>query len=319
MAEAATFVDLADASRPLRAARLVELSGLSADDAVQAAAALQDAPAARRLQLVQWLVELSEDDATLSFDAIFTALFRDADGQVRREAINGVWESEDRDLIAPLIQMLQDDPDDDVRATAALALGRFVLLAEFDRLRPRDATAVLEALRNTATDSGQPIAVRARAIEAVGGSSEEWVRELIWRAYDAEERALQISALHAMGRAADPRWLGTLYDEMESDDPERRFEAAGAAGQIGDEDAIPALGALIEDEDTEVQQAAVQAIGEIGGDLAVDTLREHARAASPQLSDAIEAAIAAARAGEGIVDGVSTGDLDEDVDPEDDD
>ena len=39
-----------------------------------------------------------------------------------------------------------------------------------------------------------------------------------------------ISAVHAMGRSADPDWLPTIIEEMHSDDSEMRFEAATAAG-----------------------------------------------------------------------------------------
>jgi HEAT repeat protein len=100
------------------------------------------------------------------------------------------------------------------------------------------------------------------------------VRELIDDAYGGGERRMQISAVHAMGRSADPEWLPTIIEEMHSDDGEMRFEAAVAAGSIADEEAIADLAELADDDDAEVQEAAIGALGEIGGPSARAALHQ---------------------------------------------
>src|SRR5205823_6340317 len=112
----------------------------------------------------------------------------------------------------------QSDPEPLVRAAAALSLGRYVVLNEFEAIRTADGRVVLDALRSTFDDERETPEVRARAIEALGSSSEAWVPALIWRAYDADDARLHIGALNAMGRNSEPSWLETLYEEMESED-----------------------------------------------------------------------------------------------------
>jgi HEAT repeat protein len=116
--------------------------------------------------------------------------------------------------------------------------------------------------------------VRGRALEAIGVRAHEWVRELIDDAYAGGERRMKISAVHAMGRSADPEWLPMVLEELDSDDAEMRFEAAIAAGSIGDEEALADLAELADDEDAEVQEAAIGGLGGIGGLAARSALHQ---------------------------------------------
>lgn len=266
--------ELRDPTREPKASRLAGLANLEPVERDELARALAETPADRRLRIAEDLLELAEDNPTLDFGAVFRVFLADPEASVRKLAIDGLWEDESRDLIEPLARLLKDDPDPTVRQTAALSLGRFVVLNEFGAVRPRDAERVLAALRGAIDDFDQPPEVRGRAVEAIGASSAPWVSDIIENAYDDDEPRLQIGALNAMGRNADARWLPTLLAAMESDDPERRFEAALAAGQIGDDDAAPALNDLIDDDDAEVQEAAITALGQIGGETAIELLDE---------------------------------------------
>ena len=305
MAISDTILEVFDPARPLKNVSLAGLSSLAPEAQPLLASRAGAAPVDRRLTVVRRLVELGEDDATLDFSGVFTTLLSDPDAEVRRTAVEGLWEYEERELIAPLIGLMERDADDGVRAAAAISLGRYVVLNEFDALRRRDAEAVLGSLRRIVTDPEQPLEVRGRALESIGASSLEWVTDLIWDAYDSGERRLQISALHAMGRNGDPRWLATLYDEMQNDDAERRFEAAGAAGQIGDEDAVPQLTDLFDDPDQEVQEAAIAAVGEIGGELAIEALRERLGDDDERVADAVRAALAEAQGQDTLLSGAT--------------
>lgn len=290
----AILTELADLSRPVRASSLAGLSSLGPAEASRFLDVWSGLPGSRRRQVVNRLVDLAEDHIEFNFDAVYFIAIKDGEPDVRLAAVRGLWEYEGRDLIDHLIGLLRSDPDARVRAEAALGLGRFALLAEFGKLAADDAERVDEALRRTAEDGSEPSEVRGRALEALGARSLPWVAELIREAYTAGDRRLRVSAVHAMGRSCDARWLDDVIRELSSDDPEFRFEAATASGAIGDEAAVPHLVPLLADADTEVQEAAIHALGEIGGreakkalEAALDTKDERVREA---IQEALEAA-----------------------------
>ena len=93
--------------------------------------------------------------------------------------------------------------------------------------------------------------------------------------YGRGDLADRVSALYAMGRTYDARWLGTLIDELEAEESEVRFEAARALGELGRGEAVPELIGRLDDEDRPVRLAAVIALGQIGSRSATNALREH--------------------------------------------
>jgi len=123
----AYLATLKDEDQPLKATRLVHLSHLADEQEKAFLDAWPEVPTERRRQVVRRLVELAEENVELNFDAVFLVCLSDADPQVRADAIRGLWEYDHRDLVEPLIGLLQSDDDAAVRAEAALALGRFVL------------------------------------------------------------------------------------------------------------------------------------------------------------------------------------------------
>jgi HEAT repeat protein len=288
----ALIEELADPARPLAVSKLVGLSGMSAEEASRFMNVWYELDERRRQRLIQELVDLTEDNVDLNFDTVFFVALADTDQDVRRAAVLGLWEHEGRDLIDPLIGLLDTDPEAAVRAEAALALGRYVLQAQFDTLRATDVERIEGALRRTITDPTEIAEVRARALESLGARSADWVRDLIQDAYESADRRLRISAVHAMGRSCDSAWLSALFAELESDDVEMRYEACVAAGAIGDPEATPYLAPLLRDEDPEVQEAAIAALGQIGGVGAKETLQELLAEGGDRVRDAVLAALA---------------------------
>jgi hypothetical protein len=287
-----TFLhELADVQAPVKSGRLSRLSNLDDDERHSLAAIWPSLPVERRRTVLEQLTALSEDNPELDFDAVHLNALEDADAVVRRLGIEGLWERESRDVIEPLMRLVRDDPDTEVRSAAAMALGRFVLLGEFGDLRPRDQVAVTDTLRAVVTDYRETPDVRARALESVGASSQPWARDLIEDAYSSGDDRMIAGALHAMGRSADTYWLPTLIQELQSGDPVLRFEAAGALGAIEEEEAVPHLAEILDDEDTEVQEAAIQALGDIGGEEALSILRARLDDADDRTRTALEAAI----------------------------
>jgi len=205
--------------------------------------------------------------------------------------VQGLWEHEERDVIAPLIDILRNDPSAAVRAEAAIALGSFVLKAELRQVSTMDSHRIEAALRATVDDTGESPEVRGRALESVGALSTSWVRGSIENAYHSGNWRLRVSAVHAMGRNCDLNWLPLLTAELGSDAPEMRFEAATACASCCGESAVPFLKPLLEDEDAEVQEAAIAALGEIGGDAAKRALEEIGDHPEPRVREAVAAAL----------------------------
>lgn len=284
--------ELADPVRPLAVSKLIGISSMGAGEASLFMNAWLEMDDGRRQWLVQELLDLAEDNVELNFDAVFFIGLADRDAGVRRAAIQGLWEHEGRDLIDALVGLLEGDPDAAVRAEAALALGRFVLQAEFDTLRSPDAERVDGALRRAYSNTGETLEVRARALESVGARSAGWAHDLIQQAFESPERRLRISAVHAMGRSCDSSWLSTLIAELESEDPEMRYEAASACGAIADREATPHLMRLLHDDDREVQEAAIGALGEIGGAEAKRALQELLDQGDQRVREAVLSALA---------------------------
>jgi HEAT repeat protein len=285
------LAELGDEGRPLKATKLVNLSHLADEEERAFREAWPKIGTERRRQVVRQLGELAEDNVEVNFDAIFLACLSDADSEVRAIVIRGLWEYEQRDLIEPLIGLLQSDDSAFVRAEAALALGRFVLQCEFGALPDRYFRQVERALRRTIDDEGQELEVRGRALEAIGACSLPWVRQAIDRAYRSDSQRFRVSGIHAMGRNCDPSWLPILFKELKSDDPEMRYEAVLACGLLAEETAVPHLAPLLEDEDIEVREVTIAALGEIGGRQARAVLQRYLEDPSQGMREAVEEAL----------------------------
>jgi HEAT repeat protein len=250
------------------------------------------APLARRRKVVQALMELAEESVDVDFGAFFRLALSDPDAEVRRWAIEGLWEDEDSHLVPPLIKLLQHDPAESVRAAAASSLARFVFLSEMEYLC-RDKTvklqaALFDAIRNPA----ETVEVRRRALEALAFADREEVPDLIAAAYRDPNEDMRLSAVFAMGRACDPAWTETAIAELANPNPAMRYEAARACGEIEAEPALPTLLQRLDDPDQQVREMVLWAFGEIGGPAARRTLRRCLRDPDPGIREAAEEALA---------------------------
>lgn len=230
-------------------------------------------PVLQRRQIMRHLVDLSESSFEVNFDSIFLLAMGDEDDEVREVAVDGLWEHEDPALIEPLVYLLRTDAAPGVRSAAAIALGRFVLLGELEKIGPAAKLLAEEALRETIHRQGEEKEVRRRAVEAVAYSSEPDVREIIRSAYYSDDDKMQASALYAMGHSADTYWSRVLVPELDNTNPELRYEAARACGELELVKVVEKLGLMaFDDPDREVQEVAVWALGSIGGKDARDML-----------------------------------------------
>lgn len=232
-------------------------------------------PTQRRRDIMQELVEIGEANFEVYFDPVFLLGLGDEDAEVRAAAINGLWENENPSLIGPLVHLLRTDETPLVRATAAIALGRFVYLGEVEEIDQLQAMLAEEALLETIHQGAEDIEVRRRAVESIAYSSEPAIAQIIENAYYDENEKMQVSAIFAMGRSADSQWRAQVIAELDNENSEIRFEAARASGELEASDAVPKLVELIEDDpDLQVQEMAVWALGKIGGTMAREALEE---------------------------------------------
>ena len=284
--------ELADGSKKLKVAGLQRLSQLSREQRAELNRRWPGIDVRRRRRLVQELIDLSEDNVDLNFDAVFLRGLSDDDSDVRLESVRGLWEHESPGLIGSLVELMESDDDPAVRAEAALALGRFVVMFELGSLRGNHFERIECALRRAIEKSDEIEEVRARGLEAIGPREVPWVRQAIREAYESDEHRLKVSAVHAMGRSGSNRWLPLLMRELASDEAELRYEAALAAGAIGDDSVVHQILPLLVDEDDDVREAASAALGEIGGPEAKKALLEMSDSESTVAREAAAAALA---------------------------
>lgn len=283
---------LQDSDHPLGGVELDALSDLSRVNLEHFHAAWGGVRLERRREVVTALIEFAEDRVDASFAAIYRWLLEDGDPWIRAHAIEGLWEEEDVRLISPLIRCLAGDPDVSVRAAAALSLGRFLLLGEFDQIDASAAQRAENALLTAYYAPDQDNLVRRRVLEALANSSHDELPDMILEAYEEDDDILPLGAVFAMGRSADPRWNRFVLDELGSSDSAMLFEAVRASGELEIEDALPDLIRLLGDEDIEIRDAAVWALGRIGGNEARRALKACCASDDEDLAEAAEDALA---------------------------
>lgn len=251
---------------PLPIAQLYRLSDMADEEEALFWSSWTAVPDDRRKAIVRHLADISVDNFVVDFSRIFVRSFEDDLSDVRVAALDGLWDTTDILLLPRIMELMQQDPSEEVRAAAAGALGHYVLLAEWgqlpERILPKLVGTMLAAYENEDT----AVAVRRVLLEGLGAADHPRIGELIANAYETGELWMQISAVFAMGNSADRRWTVTVLGEMESPYEEMRAEAARAAGTIGNSDFVPQLAALAYDEDLAVQVAAITSLGKIGGD-----------------------------------------------------
>jgi HEAT repeat protein len=251
-----------------------------------------DVSESQRKTIARHLADISTENFVVDFSPAFGLMLRDPSPEVRLAALDGLWDTDNTALVAPIVEIMEKDAHEQVRASAAATLGHFVLMAEWDQISKSVGERIVAALLAQHQESSTSESVRRACLESLGNSAHSSLPALIREAYYADNEAMRISSVFAMGRSADTRWLPIIRDEMLNPSVEMRIEAARAAGNIGSSDLVDQLIDLLEDEDYEVQLAAVTSLGQIGSDVAYDALVELLEDSDAyRLHDAAEEAI----------------------------
>jgi len=262
---------LSDEETPLNPHLLYRLSDLDADELALFINTWPQLPLWRRQALMENLEELGIADDLLSFEAIGRHAISDTDPKVRLAAVRVLWEFEVIDMIPVFLRLLETDPEVDVRAAAATALGQYIYLAEIDEI-PKAGRFTLEDRLLQVIAGNDAAQVRRHTLESISFSSRAEIPPLIETAFSSGDIDWIASALTAMGRSMDRRWEEDVLSMLDSKLPSLRAEAARAAGELEISEAITSLVDLAEDSNEDVRTAAIWSLSQIGGEKARRTL-----------------------------------------------
>ena len=283
--------ELGDEETEVTRGSLLRLSGATRAECGVFARAFRAMTVARQCEVLTRMIEYAEERFVLDYTDLFRCCLDESAGEVRRLAVEGLWEDDRLDLIEPFLKLLSGDPDVSVRAATAASLGRFVYMGECDELDKGLASRIRTALECAIGDSEGGLEVTRRAMESLAFINDDQSRCLIDGAYRHEDPEMRLSALFAMGRSADAFWAETILEELESESPAMCYEAARASGELQLALAVEPLVRLIADPDNRVQEMAVWALGQIGGKRAKSVLERQQRSAVAVLAEAAEQAL----------------------------
>jgi HEAT repeat protein len=282
---------IVDPSVEVPTADFVEVSDLSPAELGTFAREWFKVPVERQRWVVSTMVELAEDNPELDFCAVFKMCLRDKDEIVLEKAMEGLWESEDRSVIPSLVQVLRSNRGMEVRAAAAVALGKFASLVQDGKLLQKDADTVRANLMAVLENPDEPLEVRRRSLEAVAPFNTEDIKRYVCWAYESDDLKLKASSIFAMGRTGETSWLPFLLRELQNKEPSLRYESANASAELGDEEVVPHLISLLQDDDYQVQMAGLNALGKIGGPLAKRALLRCIKEGDATLEEAARTAL----------------------------
>ncbi|MBE0695734.1 MAG: HEAT repeat domain-containing protein [Anaerolineaceae bacterium] len=230
----------------------------------------------RRFTLLEDLEELAEEDTLVSYDSIARMALQDEDPRVRTIAVRLLWEADDPKLAQIFIKMVHEDPEIQVRAAVATALGMFVYLGELEEIS-KQLHHKIEDLLLQIVNGTDDILVRRRALESLGFSGRKEVPSLIRMAYENGDISWLASALFAMGRSADESWAPEVLRMLRHQQTSVQLEAIRAAGELTLDSARRPILLLLDDEllDSEIRAAIYWSLSKIGGDDVRETLEEH--------------------------------------------
>jgi hypothetical protein len=282
---------LLDKDTPFNPRYLYRLSGLDQEELALFLDTWPRLPLLRRRALMEDLQELGLANNLLSFESIGQKVISDEDPHVRHLAAQILWEFEDPELIPLFLQLLDSDPEAEVRAAAVIGLGQFVYLGEIGRLQGEKLHGIEDRLLEVILEEPAAL-VRRRALESLGFSRRLEVPELIESAFFSNDQDMKASALIAMGRSMDSCWEMNILSMLNDTLPVLREKAARAAGEIEIKDAVPTLIELADDSEEIVRSAAIWSLSEIGGESARQTIEKLFREAEDDReADLLESAL----------------------------
>ncbi len=197
--------------------------------------------------------------------------------QLRMRAAINLGAAGSAAAVPALAKALQDDPEPQVRASAAAALGR---------IKAGESVATLmRALRDP------DWRVRRQAAAALADIGAPAIPSLV-SALAAPEESVQAMAVDALRGIGAPAFEA-LAAALASDNPRTRGNAAAAlVPPAGGQAALPALARLVSDRDAYVRARAAQALGGFKGSEVATALRQAMQDENPDVRAAAAGACA---------------------------
>ncbi len=258
--------NLLDSNKPFNPQFLHFFSDISLDNLEKIKSIWFKVNKDRKYNLLRDLESLMEANTLVSCDDFGYFALQDDDPHIRSQAIRLLWDCSDIKLITIFMDLLQNDSDPEVNASAAAALGKFVLLGELDKISEKSANIVEELLINeylkTENDS-----TKQRILESLGYSSNEKVNQFISSALENDDKEWHLSALFAISRSVNNIWGKVVLKKLTDLDPDIQIEAIKAAGELeiaaAKEQIIEFMENSTPDEELHVQ--AIWSLSKIGG------------------------------------------------------
>jgi hypothetical protein len=244
---------------------LYRLSDIFGEELAQLIEIWPEIPSWRRQAMLEDMEQMFQGDYLLNFELVCRLGLEDSNQVIRFLALRALQEYEVEDLIPVYLDLLQNDDNEDLRAVAAVSLGKFVYQGEIEKIPPEILDTIAEKLL-LASRKAETTLVRRRALESLGFSSHPEVPNLIAAAFAKSATNWKASALLAMGRSCDQIWQPEIVAMLDADQEEIRFEAVRAAGELGISESKPRLLELLDDEDGLIRTAAVWSLSQIGGE-----------------------------------------------------
>ncbi|MGJ3248446.1 MAG: HEAT repeat domain-containing protein [Elainellaceae cyanobacterium] len=201
---------------------------------------------------------------------VLLELLNDFDSSVRSSAVRALWSMKDKSIIPKLLEIIDQDPDFDVRYVAASALGEI-----------GDIKTLLKLVGTFSYDKWleEPVGDALRRV-----CDESETLELIEYLNDSDPY-VRSGAAEAIGAIGDEKAIPELLNILNHPDSEVRYGIVKALGNTLDKNVVPELlNVLHEDEDFDVCINAVEALGKIADESAIPGLLDALRYGSDYLS-----------------------------------
>jgi HEAT repeat protein len=188
---------------------------------------------------------LRQLDPAIAFEMI-CPLVNDVNARVRYAAVSQLDPLGRQNLDAALTLLrdrLLNDPESDVKAAAADAIGGLKLISAYDDLR----------------DVYQQSAdwlIQLSIVAALGEMGEPRGFDLLQEALNSDNELVKTAAVSAFGELGDPRAVSLLTPLVNADDWQIRYRLAQALGRLGGSEAIAALQQLTGDTSAQVADEA---------------------------------------------------------------
>ena len=194
---------------------------------------------------IRGLNQLRQIEPTTAFKMV-QPLITDKNTRVRYAAVSQLdtLGAKDKDTSLEILRdRLFNDPEPDVQAAAADAIGGLKLVEAY------------EDLANTYHSTSEWL-VQFSIIAALGELGDARGFDLLQEALHSDNNLLQTAAIGSMGELGDPRAIPLLAAFADNEDWQIRYRLAQALGRLGGEEAKAVITKLADDDFEQVAQEA---------------------------------------------------------------